>query len=126
MVLGRDHISIILQELFPSKIFSGINVSLCSFLELIQVYRQTVGRNHMLMLDRTGLIPSDYVRCYEELGDVIRSCYDNSILPTHHLISDDSLEYIQLIASLPVSVDRSIVQEDQTHGQMIQNCTIDV
>ncbi|CAF5171383.1 unnamed protein product, partial [Rotaria sp. Silwood1] len=98
--------------------------------ELIQVYHETVGRNCMLMLDltpdRTGLIPSAHARRYKQLGDFIRSCYGTSILPTEHLMSDDSLQYIQLFVSSPVTVDRSVLQEDQTDGQVIRAYTIDV
>ena len=84
----------------------------------------------MLMLDltpdRTGLIPSDYARRYKELGGFIRSCYGNSILLTHRLTSDDSLEYILLFGSSPVTVDRSVIQENQINGQVIRGYTIDV
>ncbi len=76
--------------------------------------------------DRTGLIPPAYARRYKELGDFIRSCYGNSILPDEHLRSNNSLVYIQLFDSSPITVDRSVIQEDQTHGQVIRAYTVDV
>ncbi|CAF1138623.1 unnamed protein product, partial [Rotaria sordida] len=108
----------------------GVNVTLRSLSELIQVYHETVGRNCLLMLDltpdRTGLIPSAYARRYKQLGDFIRSCYGTPVLPMERLISDDSLQYIQLFVSSPVTVDRSVIQEDQTDGQVIRAYVVDV
>ncbi|CAF1138396.1 unnamed protein product [Rotaria sordida] len=110
--------------------FWGVNATLRSLSELIQVYHETVGRNCLLMLDltpdRTGLIPPVYARLYKQLGDFIRSCYGTSILPTEYLTLDDSKIHIQLFISSPVTVDRSVIQEDQTRGQVIRAYTIDV
>ncbi|CAF1121364.1 unnamed protein product [Rotaria sp. Silwood1] len=110
--------------------FWGVNATLRSLSELIQVYHETVGRNCMLMLDltpdRTGLIPSAYARRYKQLGDFIRSCYGTYVLPTESLTLEDSTIYIQLFGSSPVTVDRSVIQEDQTRGQVIRAYTIDV
>jgi len=84
----------------------------------------------MLMLDltpdRLGLIPSTHARRYKELGDFIRSCYSNSVQPTFRNSSADSLVHIQVFTSSPVSVDRSVIQEDQTRGQVIRAYIIDV
>jgi alpha-L-fucosidase len=97
---------------------------------MIQVYHQTVGRNCILMLDltpdRTGLIPSAYAIRYKELGDFIRSCYGTSVLPTQRLTLQDSTVHIQLFDSSPATVDRSVVQEDQTNGQVIRSYNVDV
>ncbi len=105
-------------------------MTLRSISELIQVYHKTVGRNCILMLDltpdRTGLIPPAYARRYKELGDFIRSCYGTSVVPAERLTSDNALVYIQLFASSPVTVDRSVIQEDQIQGQVIRAYTIDV
>ncbi len=98
--------------------------------DMIQVYHQTVGRNCFLMLDlapdRTGLIPIDHAARYKELGDFIRSCYGTSALPTQRLTLEGSTVHIQLFDSAPVTVDRSVIQEDQTNGQVIRSYTIDV
>jgi alpha-L-fucosidase len=76
--------------------------------------------------DRTGLIPPAYARLYKQLGDFIRSCYDTSVVPSERFSSDDSLVYIQLFDSSPITVDRSVIQEDQTLGQVIRAYTVDV
>ena len=98
--------------------------------EMIQVYHETVGRNCMFMLDlapdRTGLIPTTHASRYKELGDFIRSCYGTSASPTERFTSDDSDIHIQLFDSTPVTVDRSVIQEDQTHGQVIRAYNVDV
>ena len=97
---------------------------------MIQVYHQTVGRNCLLMLDlapdRTGLIPVDHAVRYKQLGDFIRSCYGSSIPPSQRLTFDDSTLHIQSFNSTPVTVDRSVIQEDQTKGQVIRSYTVDV
>ena len=97
---------------------------------MIEVYHETVGRNCMFMLDlapdRTGLIPTAHASRYKELGDFIRSCYGTSTLPTERLTLDDSNIHIQVFDSSPVTVDRSVIQEDQTHGQVIRAYTVDV
>ncbi|CAF3627795.1 unnamed protein product [Rotaria socialis] len=110
--------------------FWGVNATLRSLEELIQVYHETVGRNCLLMLDltpdRTGLIPPAYARRYKQLGDFIRSCYGTSVEPTKRLTLDHSNIYIQLFDSSPVTIDRSVIQEDQTNGQVIRAYTVDV
>jgi hypothetical protein len=73
--------------------------------------------------DRSGIIPPAYAKRYKELGDFIRSCYDTSIVPSFQNSSVDSLVYIQVFNSL-VSVDRSVIQEDQTRGQVIRAYTV--
>ena len=83
----------------------------------------------MLMLDltpdRTGLIPPEYAARYKELGDFIRSCYGTSVTPAYQNASSDGRIYIQVFDS-PVTVDRSVIREDQTNGQVIRNYTVDV
>ena len=83
----------------------------------------------MLMLDltpdRTGLIPPIYARRYKELGDFIRSCYDTNVPPVSHNASSDGRLYILTFDS-PVTVDRSVIQEDQTMGQVIRAYTVDI
>jgi hypothetical protein len=74
--------------------------------------------------DRTGLIPSAYATRYKELGDFIRSCYGTSAVPTRRLTSDDSSIHIQFFDLTPVTVDRSVIQENQTNGQVIRAYTV--
>jgi alpha-L-fucosidase len=74
--------------------------------------------------DRSDVIPSEYARRYKELGDFIRSCYGNSVEPNFRNSSVDSLVHMQVFDSA-VSVDRSVIQEDQTRGQVIRAYTVD-
>ena len=69
-------------------------------------------------------IPPDYARRYKELGDYIRSCYNNSVVPGFRNSSADSRVYMQVFNS-SVTVDRSVIQEDQTRGQVIRAYTVD-
>lgn len=69
--------------------------------------------------DRAGVIPRDYAQRYKELGDFIRSCYGHSIEPAFRNTSADSRVYIQVFDS-PVRMDRSVLREDQTRGQVIR------
>ncbi len=82
-----------------------------------------MGHNCLLLLDltpdRSGIIPSAYANRYKELGDFIRSCYGTSVVPSFQNSSVDSLVHMQVFDS-PVSVDRSVIQEDQTRGQVIR------
>jgi len=75
--------------------------------------------------DRTGVIPPEYAQRYKELGDFIRSCYGNPIVPSFQNSSADSRVYIQVFDS-SVTVDRSVVQENQTLGQVIRAYAVDV
>ncbi|CAF1530112.1 unnamed protein product [Adineta ricciae] len=110
--------------------FWGINATLRPLSELIQVYHETVGRNCILMLDltpdRAGIIPPEYARRYKELGDFIRSCYGTSVTPTQQLIVQDSSLHVLRFDATPVTVDRSVIQEDQTNGQVIRAYTVDI
>jgi hypothetical protein len=74
--------------------------------------------------DRSGVIPSEYALRYKELGDFIRSCYGNPIIPSFQNSSIDFLLHIQMFKST-VSVDRSVIQEAQTNGQVIRGYTVD-
>lgn len=75
--------------------------------------------------DRNGLIPAAYALRYKELGDFIRSCYGNSISLKGPLISDDSTMHI-LFDTTPFTADRSVIQEDQSQGQVIRQYKVEV
>ena len=75
--------------------------------------------------DRRGLIPPLYAQRYKELGDFIRSCYGTALQPNEHFISDTSLVHL-LTFETPVTIDRSVIQEDQTRGQVIRAYTVNV
>jgi alpha-L-fucosidase len=75
--------------------------------------------------DRTGVIPPLHAQRYKELGDFIRSCYGTSLVPDEHAMSDNSLVHL-LMFETPATIDRSVIQEDQTNGQVIRAYTVDV
>jgi hypothetical protein len=60
--------------------------------------------------DREGVIPPAYAQHYKELGDFIRSCYGNSVVPSFRNSSVDSFVHM-LVFNSTVSVDRSVIQE---------------
>jgi hypothetical protein len=74
--------------------------------------------------DRSGIIPPAYAQRYKELGDFIRSYYGNFVVPSSRNSSADSRVFLQVFDST-VSVDRSVIQEDQTAGQVIRAYVID-
>jgi alpha-L-fucosidase len=91
---------------------------------MIDVYHQTVGRNCLLELDltpdRSGLVPANYAARYKQLGDFIRSCYSQPVAgkTTHH--SEERGVY-SLRFDYPTSIDRIVLMEDQTNGQVIRS-----
>ena len=76
--------------------------------------------------DRTGLIPPAYAQRYKELGDFIRSCYGNPMTPSEYHVSDNSFVHTLEFNGAPTTVDRSVLREDQSNGQVIRGYTIQV
>ena len=76
--------------------------------------------------DRTGLIPPAYAQRYKELGDFIRSCYGNPTQPSEYHVSKDSFVHTLEFNGAPATVDRSVIREDQTNGQVIRGYTVEV
>jgi alpha-L-fucosidase len=91
---------------------------------MIDVYHKTVGRNCLLELDltpdRSGLIPANYAARYKQLGDFISSCYDKPVAPTAKHTSKNKGEY-SIKFGYPTSIDRIVMMEDQTDGQVIRS-----
>lgn len=90
---------------------------------MIDVYHQTVGRNCLLELDlapdRSGLIPARHAARYKELGDFIRSCYGTAL--SKDQVSNTTTENgVALTFADPTPVDRIVLMEDQTNGQVIR------
>ena len=75
--------------------------------------------------DRTGLIPPAYAQRYKELGDFIRSCYENPMKPIDYIVSKNSLVHTLKFNGAPATVDRSVIREDQTNGQVIRGYIIE-
>ncbi|KAK7731783.1 hypothetical protein SLS53_008604 [Cytospora paraplurivora] len=102
--------------------FWGKGQPLRSLDEMIDVYHQTVGRNCLLELDlapdRSGLIPARHAARYKELGDFIQSCYGSSLIQQVENISTES--GVALAFEYPTVIDRIVIMEDQTNGQVIR------
>lgn len=102
--------------------FFGIDQPLRSIEEMIDVYHKTVGRNCLLELDltpdRSGLIPARYAARYKHLGDFVRSCYGTPVL--HHQTERRGEGAHVMIFQYPTSIDRIVLMEDQTDGQVIR------
>ncbi|PSR78417.1 glycoside hydrolase family 29 protein [Coniella lustricola] len=115
--------------------FWGQDQPLRPLAEMIDVYHQTVGRNCILELDlspdRSGLVPARHAALYKALGDWIRACYDDpvsSALYTNTTIGgvdgDESAAGtgtgLSFAFEHPVAIDRVVMMEDQTDGQVIR------
>lgn len=102
--------------------FYGVNQTLRSLEGMIDVYHKTVGRNCVLELDlapdRSGLIPSNQVARYKELGDFIKSCYGN---PIAHKVSQNDNGVYSFTFKKATPIDRIVLMEDQTNGQVIRS-----
>ncbi|KAH8821949.1 glycoside hydrolase family 29 protein [Xylogone sp. PMI_703] len=104
--------------------FYGVNQPLRSIEELIEVYHRTVGRNCLLELDlppdRSGLINAVHAARYKQLGDFVRSCYGSPVNSknTHTSCHGGSCT---LKFGYPTSIDRIMLMEDQTNGQVIRS-----
>lgn len=104
--------------------FYGVDQPLRSIEELVDVYHLSVGRNCLLELDlspdRSGLILARYAARYKQLGDFIKSCYDSPVNALHTQNATDGGTYT-LKFDYPTSVDRIMLMEDQTNGQVIRS-----
>lgn len=105
--------------------FFGVDQPLRSIEEMIEVYHTTVGRNCILELDlapdRSGLIPARHAARYKQLGDFIRSCYEKPIAPKETKPENDEAGSYSLAFDVPTAIDRIVLMEDQTNGQVIRS-----
>lgn len=104
--------------------FYGVDQPLRSIEELIAVYHVSVGRNCLLELDlspnRSGLIPGRHAARYKQLGDFISSCYSSPVNAPHTQNSSNDGTYT-LKFDYATSIDRIMLMEDQTNGQVIRS-----
>lgn len=98
--------------------------------ELIDVYHTSVGRNCILELNLTpngdGLVPDDHVEMYEQVGEFINSCYGEAVGEDQavHDVSDEDGTY-SITFDPPQSIDRIVLMEDQTDGQVIRSYEVE-
>lgn len=104
--------------------FYGVDQPLRSIEELVEVYHRTVGRNCLLELDlspdRSGLILARHAARYKQLGDFIKSCYDQPVNAKHTQTAYDDGTYT-LKFDYATSIDRIMMMENQTYGQVIRS-----
>eukprot|EP01043_Picozoa_sp_COSAG02_P023761 COSAG02_NODE_1277_length_13502_cov_14.551593_14_plen_554_part_00 len=100
-----------------------------SLAELQDVYHQTVGHNSLLMMDFSptaeGLISPTHAARYAEFGEWQRGCYDVGSkgmvgLVEHARGSEEAGSTQLLTLDKPSLIDRVVVREDQTNGQVIR------
>lgn len=91
--------------------------------EMIDVYHATVGRNCILELGITpkgsGLLPDSQVARSKELGNFISSCYGNPIRKVTNATDGCGAHFMNF--EPPTSIDRIVLMEDQTNGQVVRS-----
>jgi alpha-L-fucosidase len=93
--------------------------------ELQSVYKNTVGANSLLELgvlpDNTGNIPADQMSVLQGLGDYIRACHspEAAVAATNGTGASLTLTF-----STPQYINRVIIQEDLSQGQLVQAFSI--
>jgi alpha-L-fucosidase len=89
--------------------------------ELQSVYLNTVGANSLLELgilpDDTGAIPADQMAVLQSLGDWIRRCHSPAAALAANMGVGAS---ISITLAADAAIDRVILQEDQTFGQIVR------
>lgn len=108
--------------------FYNPDVALRSLEELVAVYHATVGRNTNLLLNLAprpdGTVDPAAVARYRELGDWVGSCYGAAVAS----VSSNGTYATELaIGGLGqgAAVDRFVVREDQSRGQLVRQYEID-
>ena len=109
--------------------FYGAGVPLRSLSDMIQRYHITVGRNCVLQLDLSpdthGLVAADHAARYAQLGGIIRACYVEQTVQPSQPMKCTAQGLCLLTFDKPVTVDRVVLMEDQTRGQVIRAYTVD-
>jgi alpha-L-fucosidase len=94
--------------------------------ELYSVYKNTVGANSLLELgvlpDDTGAIPADQMAALQGLGDYIRACHS----PQAALAAGNGTTATLHLTFPAALVNRVILQEDLSRGQLVQGFTVQV
>ena len=94
--------------------------------ELFGVYRNTVGSNALLELgvlpDNTGSIPADQMGVLQGLGDYVRACHSNEAAVARGNGTGASIRIDFPFAN----VNRVILQEDLSFGELVQGFTVEV
>lgn len=91
--------------------------------ELKAVYRNTVGANSVLELgvlpDNTGSIPSDQMALLQALGDYVRACHIPAAAVAATSGRTNVGQSLTLTLNASTTIDRVILQEDLTFGELV-------
>ena len=95
--------------------------------ELQQVYHNSVGRNANLLLDIAptpdGVVDDAAFARYKEFGDWIRECYgDGNVIAAAN--NSFQLDVAAVVGTQGATVDRVVLQEDQSKGEAIAAYTL--
>ncbi len=96
--------------------------------DLVSFYHRSVGMNGHLEIDfaisRTGEIDPLHAVAYKSFGDWIRSCYGTPVAVNGLVYGQTS--FIIPLPATGVYIDRIMLQEDQTRGQLIASYVVEV
>lgn len=102
--------------------------------ELQDVYHATVGHNSLLMMDFSptpeGIIAPAHAARYAEFGAWKRGCYDKGgaglVGISEHVRGSGEAGPLQTLAfDAPQLIDRVVVREDQTEGEVIRGWAVE-
>jgi len=98
--------------------------------ELFQEYEQSVGRNTNMLLnlspDPYGVVPVADTIQYQRFGDALRKCYAKGINSTSEtlVLKQGTVQQIKLILPTVSVVNRIVITEEQTYGQLIRSYAV--
>ena len=99
-----------------------------SLSQLVDWYHKSVGTNgHWeldVAIDRTGRVADAHARAYAALGAWIRSCYGAPVAAGS--LAQGATEIVVALPSSATLVDRVMLREDQSRGQLIATYAVDV
>ena len=105
--------------------FYSPGVGIRTMEDLVDVYHSSVGNNGVLELDfainRDGLVEPNHADRYRELGAWIRRCYGN---PISIVSGKRGQTLIELKVPKNKQIDRIMLQEDMSSGQIIRSFEI--
>lgn len=112
----------------PAAWFWLPNHAIHTLAELQAFYHATVGSNGVLeidfAIDRTGRVDPAHAARYREFGNWIRSCYGTPIASSGNFVNTN--EITLAIPSTVSGLNRAIIQEDLSHGQLVRSYTLEV
>jgi alpha-L-fucosidase len=99
-----------------------------SLQELVSSYHDSVGKNAFWLLDwspnQTGVLRPDHIMRYAELGNWLTECYSTSIVETKSFTTSSGVPSATLTVPAGHEVDRIVLREDLTEGQLISSFTV--